>query len=67
MSLHWEDVGEIADEIYASYPETDPLSVSFPRLHQMIIGQDNFVDDPDRATERRLEEIQMSWYDLVAE
>ena len=67
MALNWEDAGEIADELYAAYPEMDPLSVSFPRLHQMIVGLENFADDPDGATERRLEEIQMAWYDLVQE
>ncbi|MHB9131732.1 MAG: Fe-S cluster assembly protein IscX [Armatimonadota bacterium] len=63
--MTWDDIEEIADTLYESYPETAPLSVSFPRLHQMISGLDGFDDDPNGATERILELIQMAWYDLV--
>ena len=60
----WNDVDDVADALFASYPETDPLGITFPRLQQMIIGLDGFDDQPDRTTEARLEQIQMAWYDL---
>jgi FeS assembly protein IscX len=60
----WDDIGELADALSDAYPETDPLTISFPRLHRMISELEEFGDDPAQATERRLEEIQMAWYDL---
>lgn len=64
-TMTWDDTDEIADALYASYPETDPLNVSFPRLHQMITELDGFTDDPEAASERRLEVIQLAWNDLL--
>lgn len=61
----WDDVEEIADALYASYPETDPLAVSFPRLQQMVCGLDGFDGDVDATNEHVLERIQMAWYDMV--
>ncbi len=65
--LTWEDAGEIADALCAAYPDADPLAISFPRLHHMVVELPGFEDDPEAATERRLEDIQMAWYDLVVE
>ena len=64
-TITWDDVDSIAEELAAAYSEMEPLSISFPRLHQMIIGLDGFDDTPDNVTEHRLEEIQMLWYDRV--
>lgn len=66
QTLTWDDVMEIADALYESFPQTDPLSLSFPRLHNMIIDLDAFNDNPDDANETRLEKVQMAWYDLVS-
>lgn len=63
----WDDAEELAEALADAYPDTDPLSVGFPRLHQMIIGLPAFADAPEASTERRLEQIQMAWYELVAE
>lgn len=60
-----DDIDEIADALAESFPDTDPLNVSFPCLHRMIVALDDFIDDPDAVTERRLEDIQMAWYALV--
>lgn len=64
-SLRWNAVEAIAEALLASYPETEPLHVSFPRLHQMIVGLDGFTDDPNAANERTLEAIQSAWYALL--
>lgn len=64
QTLTWDDVDEIADALAACYPEMDPLSVSFPRLLQMIVKLNGFSDNPDSANEHILERIQMAWYDL---
>ena len=62
----WDDVDEIAAALYESYSETDPLNVSFPRLHQMITGLAGFHDNPDATNEHMLERIQLAWYELAS-
>ncbi|HEY3379920.1 MAG TPA: Fe-S cluster assembly protein IscX [Armatimonadota bacterium] len=64
-TLSWDDIGDIADALFAAYPDLEPLTVSFPRLLQMILGLAEFSGEPDAANERRLEAIQMAWYDLA--
>ena len=63
----WDDAGEIAEALCERFPDLDPLSVTFPRLHRMVAELDEFDDDPNGATEHRLEDIQMAWYELVEE
>jgi len=62
--MNWDDIEVIAEDLAASYPELDPLSVSFPRLLRMIIELEGFAGLPGAANEHRLEEIQMAWYEL---
>lgn len=63
----WDEPEEIAEMLYAAYPDTDPLSLSFPKLHQMIIDLDDFAGDPDAVTERVLETIQMAWLEYYTD
>jgi FeS assembly protein IscX len=65
MPLTWEDNDEIAEALVNRYPEMDPLGMSFPHLHRMIVELDDFSDDPEAVTEHQLEKIQMAWYNLV--
>jgi len=65
-TMTWDSIDEIADALCQSYPETDPLGLSFPRLHQMVTSLDGFQDAPDAANEHILEKIQMAWYELVS-
>lgn len=64
--MTWDDIDDVADALFVAYPDTDPLSLSFPRLHRMIVELDGFTGDPEGASERILEQIQMAWYDLAA-
>ena len=59
--MKWTDTLDIAIELAESYPDTDPLKVSFPELMEMIMGLDEFDDDPEHCGERILEAIQMTW------
>lgn len=61
MSLKWVDVLDIAIELIETYPEIDPLKISFPDLYQKVMDLEEFDDDPDRCGEKILEAIQMAW------
>lgn len=59
----WQDVAELADDLRAAYPDTDPLRVSSGEIRRLITALPTFGDDPRAATTGRLEEIQAAWYD----
>ncbi|MBN3563982.1 Fe-S cluster assembly protein IscX [Aliamphritea spongicola] len=61
MSFKWIDVHDIAIELDEQYPDTDPLTVSFPDLYESVMALEGFDDDPDRCGEKILEAIQMAW------
>jgi len=63
MEIDWQDIQEIAIELYDSFPEIDPQWISFPDLHKKISNLKNFVGDPDKSNEKILEAIQMAWMD----
>jgi FeS assembly protein IscX len=65
QKLKWKESEDIAFALIDKYPEQDPLKLSFPKLHQMIIGLEEFVDDPNASNEAVLEAIQMAWYEEV--
>lgn len=59
--LTWEQIDNIALELYESRPGVDPLTVRFTDLHQWITALPDFADDPAKSTEGKLEAIQMAW------
>lgn len=61
--LTWKDSEEIAWALADKFPDQDPLRLSFPKLHQMIVQLDDFGDDPEKSGEAILEAIQMAWYE----
>ena len=61
MGLKWTDSQDIAIELADNYPDTDPLSINFPDLHQKICTLADFDDDPAHSGEKILEAIQMRW------
>ena len=63
MKLTWKDHEEIAWALIDKYPDQDPLRLSFPKLHKMIIELPGFSDDPNASNEAALEGIQMAWYE----
>jgi FeS assembly protein IscX len=65
QKLTWKDTDEIAYSLIDAYPDQDPLKLSFPKLHKMITGLEDFGDDPEKSTESILEAIQMAWYEEV--
>ncbi len=63
MNLTWKDSEEIAWALMDKYPDQDPLRLSFPKLHKMVLELDEFTDDAAASNERILENIQMAWYE----
>jgi FeS assembly protein IscX len=63
--LTWKDADETAYALIDKYPDQDPLKLSFPKLHKMIVELEEFGDDPAKSSESILEAIQMAWYEEV--
>ena len=61
MSLKWTDSLDIAIELSDNNPDIDPLTIAFPQLMEMVMGLDDFDDEPEHCGERILEAIQMAW------
>ena len=51
MELHWSDVQRIAEELYDADPDLDPLTLSFVKLHDMVV----------KSNEQILEAILQAW------
>lgn len=61
-AFHWLDVQRIAEELADAYPDIDPLTVSFPKLKELVESLPGFEAQPDRpSNERILEAIQLAW------
>ncbi len=63
--LDWRDSEDIAFALMDKFPDQDPLKLSFPKLHQMVLELEGFVGGPDGSNEAVLEAIQMAWYEEV--
>jgi len=63
--LTWRDTEEIAYALIDKFPDQDPLKLSFPKLHKMVIELEEFGDAADKSNEAVLESIQMAWYEEV--
>ena len=61
MELHWSDVQRIAEELYDADPEHDPLTLSFEKLHDMVVNLPDFGVDPQKSNEQFLEAILQAW------
>ena len=63
MKLKWTDFEDIGLELFEKFPDLDPLTVRFTDLHKWITELESFDDDPQASNEKRLEAIQMAWYE----
>ena len=61
MSLKWVDVQEIAIQLAEKYPDTDPFSLNFVKLRDLVMALPGFDDEKDRGGEKVLETIQTTW------
>ena len=63
MSLSWENAREIGEMLFEKYDTLDPLSVRFTDMHKWVIDLEDFVEKASDSNEKRLEAIQMAWYE----
>jgi FeS assembly protein IscX len=63
VGLKWENSREIGEALFDKFGDLDPLTVRFTDLHKWVTELDDFDDDPKASNEKRLEAIQMVWYE----
>lgn len=61
--IGWTDTEEIAIRLMESHPDVDPLGVRFTDLHHWVVALEGFTGDPKGSNEKKLEAIQMAWYE----
>ena len=61
--LSWTSTEDIAIALSEKHPDVDPLSVRFTDLHKLVLALEGFADDPKNSNEKKLEAIQMAWYE----
>lgn len=61
--IDWTDTEDIALALVERFPDLDPLTVRFTDLHRWTLEIESFDDDPKNSNEKKLEAIQMAWYE----
>jgi FeS assembly protein IscX len=61
--MKWIDTEDIALALLEKFPDLDPLSIRFTDLYKWVIELEGFDDDPKNSNEKKLEAIQMAWYE----
>jgi FeS assembly protein IscX len=61
--VNWTDTEEIAIRLLEAHPDVDPLTVRFTDLHRWVMELDGFAGDAKESNEKKLEAIQMAWYE----
>jgi FeS assembly protein IscX len=65
--MKWTDTEDIALALLEKFPDTDPLTVRFTDLHKWVTELEGFDDDAKNSNEKKLEAIQMTWYEEYKE
>jgi len=63
LNMKWTDTRDIAIALAESHPDLDPMTLSFPKLMELVMGLDDFDDTKEHCGEKILESIQMTWID----
>jgi len=61
--ITWISTEDIAIALADKHPDVDPLTVRFTDLHKWVMALDGFNDDARNSNEKKLEAIQMAWYE----
>jgi len=61
--FEWNDTEEIGIKLLEAHPDVDPLTVRFTDLYKWVIALEGFTGDPKESNEKKLEAIQMAWYE----
>ena len=67
MKLYWDMPEDIAEQLFETQPDTDPLSIRFTDLLRWVTELEDFSDDPQDSSEGKLEAIQMAWLEIYKE
>lgn len=65
--MKWTDLEDIALALLEKHPDVDPLTVRFTDLHKWVMQLPGFDDDAKNSNEKKLEAIQMTWYEEYKE
>lgn len=65
--MKWSDLEDIAESLMEAHPGVDPLEVRFTDLLRWIGELPEFDDDLHSSNEKKLEAVQMAWYELHQE
>ena len=61
--MNWQNYEDIGIALYEKFPELDPLTIRFTDLLQWITELEDFTGDPKESNEKKLEAVQMAWYE----
>lgn len=61
--MNWQNYEDIGIALYEKFPQTDPLAVRFTDLLKWITELEEFEGDPKESNEKKLEAVQMAWYE----
>jgi FeS assembly protein IscX len=63
--MQWENIKEIIETLNLEYgdDEIDVDNITISELHDLIIGLQDFSDDPDGVDDRQLTVILEAWID----
>jgi len=67
MGLTWTDSEDIGIELVERHPGQDPLKVRFTELRDMVMALPGFEGTTEQLNEKKLEAIQMAWYEEFQE
>ena len=62
-TFDWDNVEDIAIGLTDKFPDLDPYTVRFTDMHKWILDLEDFEGKPEDSNEKRLEAIQMAWYE----
>ena len=65
--MKWSDLEDIAEGLMEAHTGVDPLEVRFTELLRWIGELPEFDDDLHLSNEKKLEAVQMAWYELSQE
>src|SRR3954464_13947119 len=61
--MDWTDYREIGMALFEKYDTLNPLTVRFTDMHKWVMDLEGFEGKPEDSNEKRLEAIQMAWYE----
>jgi FeS assembly protein IscX len=61
--MNWNNHREIGELMFEKHGNLNPLSVRFTDLHKWVLEIENFEGKPEDSNEKKLEAIQMAWYE----